>query len=166
MWNTSGHDVLYGHFPLALEYATRRHQRSLPTSERGTTTPTRLRTRRHEAPPPQDSVRPLLPRHPKAVGDAISGGAGLHRPGHQRYSGTIIPDADAIWQLADAAAPCLTGHERTMSFLELGCGEYHLAAERILAVVVGEGFALPSGLLMTLTTWLDRHGAMQRTYSA
>jgi hypothetical protein len=45
-----------------------------------------------------------------------------------------------------------------MIFVQLGCGENHLAAERILAVVVREGFPLPAGLLgllTTLTTWLD-----------
>jgi len=34
-----------------------------------------------------------------------------------------------------------------MIFVQLGCGENHLAAERILAVVVREGFPLPAGLL-------------------
>jgi hypothetical protein len=33
-----------------------------------------------------------------------------------------------------------------MIFVQLGCGENHLAAERILAVVVREGFPLPAGL--------------------
>jgi hypothetical protein len=47
-----------------------------------------------------------------------------------------------------------------MTFVELGCGKYHLAAERILAVVVGEGFPLPAALLTT--TWLDRHVGMER----
>ena len=67
----------------------------------------------------------------------------------------MISDAIVAWQLADAASPCLTGEERTMIFVQLGCGENHLAAERILAVVVREGFPLPAGLLTTLTTWLD-----------
>ena len=38
---------------------------------------------------------------------------------------------------------------------QLGCGENHLAAEWILAVVVHEGFPLPAALMTTLTTWLD-----------
>ncbi len=74
----------------------------------------------------------------------------------------MTQDADVTWQLADAASPCLTGYERTVTFVELGCGENHLAAERILAVVVGQGFPLPAALLKTLTTWLDRHVGMER----
>jgi hypothetical protein len=67
----------------------------------------------------------------------------------------MISDASVAWQLADAAAPCLTGDERTMIFVQLGCGENQLVAERILAVVVREGFPLPAALLTALTTWLD-----------
>ena len=59
----------------------------------------------------------------------------------------MTSDASVAWQLADAASPCLTGEERTMIFVQLGCGDNHLAAERILAVVVREGFPLPAGLL-------------------
>ena len=69
-----------------------------------------------------------------------------------RNLGTMTSDASVAWQLADAASPCLTGDERTMIFVQLGCGENHLAAERILAVVVREGFPLPVALLTTLTT--------------
>ena len=64
-------------------------------------------------------------------------------------------DANVAWQLADAASPCLTSGERIMIFVQLGCGENHLVAERILAVVVREGFPLPAALLRTLTTWMD-----------
>jgi hypothetical protein len=67
----------------------------------------------------------------------------------------MTSDASVAWQLADAASPCLTGDERTMIFVQLGCGENHLAAERILAVVVREGFPLPAPLLTMLITWLD-----------
>jgi hypothetical protein len=42
-----------------------------------------------------------------------------------------------------------------MIFVQLGCGDNHLAAERILAVVVRECFPLPATLLTTLTNWLD-----------
>jgi hypothetical protein len=120
-----------------------------------------LRTRRREPPPPRDGVQPLLQGPTTAGGDADHGGAGSHSPGRHRYSGKITLDADVAWQLADAASLCLTGYERTIIFVELGCGEYHLAAERILAVVVGEGFPLPAALLTTLTTWLDRHVGME-----
>jgi hypothetical protein len=67
----------------------------------------------------------------------------------------MTSDASVAWQLADAASPCLIGEERTTVFVQLGCGENHLAAERILAVMVREGFPLPAELLTTLTTWLD-----------
>jgi hypothetical protein len=67
----------------------------------------------------------------------------------------MTSDESVAWQLADAASPCLTGEERTTIFVQLGCGENHLAAERILAVMVRERFPLPAELLTTLTTWLD-----------
>jgi len=68
-----------------------------------------------------------------------------------------VSGGDEIFRLADAASPCLTSDERTMIFVQLGCGENHLAAERILAVVVREAFPLPAALLTTLTIWLDRY---------
>jgi hypothetical protein len=67
----------------------------------------------------------------------------------------MTSNASVAWQLADAASPCLTGDERTMIFVQLGCGEDHLAAERILAAMVREGFPLTARLLTMLTTWLD-----------
>ncbi|ASL24332.1 hypothetical protein MYCOZU1_05972 (plasmid) [Mycobacterium intracellulare subsp. chimaera] len=42
-----------------------------------------------------------------------------------------------------------------MVFVELGCGKNHLAIERILHVVVGKGFPLPTPLLAALTEWLN-----------
>ncbi|MGB8503357.1 hypothetical protein [Mycobacterium sp.] len=67
----------------------------------------------------------------------------------------MIPDSHVAWLLSDAASPCLNGAERTMAFVELGCGDNHLAITRILAVVVRERFPLPAALLATLTGWLD-----------
>ena len=67
----------------------------------------------------------------------------------------MTSDASVAWQLADAASPCLTGGERTMIFVQLGCGENHLAAERILAAMVREDFPLTAPLLTMLITWLD-----------
>ena len=49
-----------------------------------------------------------------------------------------------------------------MIFVQLGCGENHLAAEWILAVVVHEGFPPPAALLTTLTTWLDPYVGTRR----
>jgi hypothetical protein len=67
----------------------------------------------------------------------------------------MTSDASLAWQLADAASPCLIGDERARIFVQLGCGENHLATETILAVVVRERFPLPAALLTTLTTSLD-----------
>ncbi len=57
--------------------------------------------------------------------------------------------------LADAANMCLKGHERTMTFVELGCGENHLAIERILNAVKSNRMMLPVAVFDTVTRWLD-----------
>jgi hypothetical protein len=67
----------------------------------------------------------------------------------------IISDANMAWLLADAADVCLIGHERTMAFVELGCGEHHLAVERILNAVVSSRMMLPVWIFDRLTRWLD-----------
>ena len=59
------------------------------------------------------------------------------------------------WMLADAANVCLTGHERTMTFVELGCGENHLAIDRILNAVMSNRMMLPVAIFDGLTRWLD-----------
>jgi hypothetical protein len=59
------------------------------------------------------------------------------------------------WLLAIAADVCLTGHERTMTFVELGCGENHLAIERILNAVMSSRMTLPVAIFDRLTRWLD-----------
>ena len=64
-------------------------------------------------------------------------------------------DANMAWLLAIAADVCLTGHERTMTFVELGCGEYHLAIGRILNVVMSGRMTLPVAIFDRLTRWLD-----------
>ena len=76
-------------------------------------------------------------------------------PRCNRIRENMTSDSTAAWLLADAASPCLTGDERTMIFVELGCGDNHLAIERILAVAVHNRFPLPGALLATLTCWLD-----------
>jgi len=68
---------------------------------------------------------------------------------------SIISDADMAWMLADAADMCLTGHERTMTFVELGCREHHLAIERILNAVLSSGMVLQVAIFDGLTRWLD-----------
>jgi hypothetical protein len=66
-----------------------------------------------------------------------------------------ISDADMAWLLADAADMCLMGHERTMTFVELGCGEHHLAIERILNAIMSKPMILPLAIFDRLTRWLD-----------
>jgi hypothetical protein len=68
---------------------------------------------------------------------------------------SIISDANMAWMLADAADGCLTGHERTMTFVELGCGEHHLAIERILNAVMSSRMMVPVAIFDRLTRWLD-----------
>ena len=68
---------------------------------------------------------------------------------------SMTSDANMAWLLAIAADACLTGHERTMTFVELGCGEDNLAIERILNVVMANRMALPVAILDRLTRWLD-----------
>ncbi len=62
------------------------------------------------------------------------------------------------WMLADAADVCLTGHERTMTFVELGCGEHSLAIERILNAVMSSRMTLPVAVFDRLARWLDGYG--------
>jgi hypothetical protein len=67
----------------------------------------------------------------------------------------MTSDANMAWLLAIAADVCLTGHERAMTFVELGCGENHLAIERILNAVMSSRMALPVAIFDRLTRWLD-----------
>jgi hypothetical protein len=60
----------------------------------------------------------------------------------------IISDANMAWLLADAA-------ERTMTFVEMGCGENHLAIERMLNAVMSSRMTLPVAVFDRLTRWLD-----------
>ena len=44
-----------------------------------------------------------------------------------------------------------------MAFVELGCGENHLAIERILNAVMSNRMMLPVAIFDRLTRWLDRY---------
>jgi hypothetical protein len=68
---------------------------------------------------------------------------------------SIISDANMAWLLADAADVCLTGYERTMTFVELGCGENHLAIERMLNAFKSSRMTLPAAIFDKLARWLD-----------
>lgn len=59
--------------------------------------------------------------------------------------------------LADAVKSRLTGYERTLVFVELGCGESYLAIKRILTAVLSTGLVLPVAILSRLTRWLNGH---------
>ena len=83
------------------------------------------------------------------------GSAGASSPAPTTVGLSVISDADMAWLLADAANVCLTGHERTMTFVELSCGENHLAIERILNAVMSSRLMLPVAIFDTLTRWLD-----------
>jgi hypothetical protein len=69
----------------------------------------------------------------------------------------IISDEDMAWSLVDAVESCLTGYERTIVFVELGCGEHHLAIKRILAALISTRTALPVATLSKLTGWLNAY---------
>jgi hypothetical protein len=70
-------------------------------------------------------------------------------------------DANMAWLLAIAADACLTGHDRMMTFVELGSGEASLAIQRILTVVMSSQMALPVAIVDRLTRWLDGYVGAQ-----
>jgi hypothetical protein len=67
----------------------------------------------------------------------------------------IISDEDMAWLLIDAVKSCLAGYERTLVFIELGCGESYLAIKRILTILLSTRMALPVAILSKLTDWLN-----------
>jgi hypothetical protein len=68
---------------------------------------------------------------------------------------SIISDEDMAWLLVDAVESYLTGYERTMVFVELGCGEAYLAITRILAALPAAPMTLPVAIISKLTGWLN-----------
>ena len=70
---------------------------------------------------------------------------------------SMTSDANMAWLLAVAADVCLTGHQRTMAFIELGCAEYYLAIERILNSVTSSRMTLSVAIFDRLTRWLDAY---------
>jgi hypothetical protein len=83
--------------------------------------------------------------------------AGPWWPATTTVDWSVISDANVAWMLVDAANACLTGHERTMTFVELGCGEDHLAIQRILNAVTSNRMMLPVAIFDRLTRWLDSY---------
>ncbi len=61
------------------------------------------------------------------------------------------------WLLVDAVNSRLTGYERTVVFVELGCGENYLVIKRILAALLSTRTALPVAILSKLAGWLNSY---------
>jgi hypothetical protein len=80
--------------------------------------------------------------------------AGSSSPPLTTVDCSIISDANIAWLLADAADVCLTGYQRTMTFVELGSGEHHLAIGRILKAVKSRRMTLSAAVFDKLTHWL------------
>lgn len=68
---------------------------------------------------------------------------------------SVHSDANVAWRLVDVVNAHLTGHERRMVFVELGCGEEYLAIKRMLAAVLSGRMPMPGVILDTVTRWLD-----------
>ncbi|WP_244897587.1 hypothetical protein [Mycobacterium alsense] len=64
-------------------------------------------------------------------------------------------DEDMAWSLVDAVKSRLTGYERTIVFVELGCGETYLVIKRILTALLSNPMTLPVAVFAKLTGWLD-----------
>ncbi|WP_231977691.1 tryptophanase [Mycobacterium sp. E2989] len=72
-------------------------------------------------------------------------------------SGPTISDEDMAWLLADAVTSGLTGYERTLVFIELGCGEGYLAIKRILTTLLSNPIPLPVSIFSKLAVWLNSY---------
>jgi hypothetical protein len=68
---------------------------------------------------------------------------------------SIISDEDMAWSLIDAVKSCLSDYERTLVFVELGCGEIYLVIKRILTALLSTRMTLPVAILSKLTSWLN-----------
>jgi hypothetical protein len=68
---------------------------------------------------------------------------------------SIISDEDMVWSLVDAVKWCLSDYERTLVFVELGCGEIYLVIKRILTALLSTPMTLPVAMLSKLTSWLN-----------
>jgi hypothetical protein len=72
-------------------------------------------------------------------------------------SARVVSDSTIAWLLLEAVAPALRGEQPTAVFVELGCGECHLAIERLLELVAAQRLTLPARLQSTLMTWLNSY---------
>jgi hypothetical protein len=100
----------------------------------------------------RSNLKPGRPA-PDRIPTTRSAGSSSRAPSTVDLSTTS--DANVAWLLAIVADVCLTGHERTMTFVELGCGEDYLAVERILKAVMSSRMALPVVIFDRVSRWLD-----------
>lgn len=83
---------------------------------------------------------------------------------HPTIDPSTVSDEDMAWSLVEAVKPCLTGYERTVVFVELGCGESYLAIKHILTALLSTPMALPVAILSKLTDWLNGYaGSAEET---
>lgn len=68
---------------------------------------------------------------------------------------SVISDEEMAWLLVDAVKSRLTGYERTVVFVELGCGESYLVIKRILTFLMSNRMTLPAATLSRVTDWLN-----------
>lgn len=68
---------------------------------------------------------------------------------------SIISDEDMVWSLVDAVKSCLSDYERTLVFVDLGCGENYLVIKRILTALLSTPITLPVAMLSKLASWLN-----------
>jgi hypothetical protein len=73
---------------------------------------------------------------------------------HPSIAPSTISDEDMAWLLAEAVKSRLTDYERTVVFVELGCGEGYLVIKRILAALLATQMTLPDAILSKLSLWL------------
>lgn len=76
-------------------------------------------------------------------------------PSRHRHDRSTISDKDMAWSLVEAVKSYLTGYERTVVFVELGCEESLLAIKHIFAAILSNRIALPQATLSKLTSWLS-----------
>jgi len=77
------------------------------------------------------------------------------RPSQGRTRSPVISDENMAWLLVDAVQSCLTGYERTVVFVELGCGEGYLVIMRVLETLLSTRTTLPKAILTRLAGWLN-----------
>lgn len=80
---------------------------------------------------------------------------GLLAQSRPTIDSSIISDENMAWSLVDAVKSCLSDYERTLVFVELGCGEIYLVIKRILTALLSTQMTLPVAILSKLTSWLN-----------